>query len=361
MTKIAVVGAGMMGTAIVFPAADNGHDIHLVGTHLDKEIITSCKEKRFHPTLKRTIPDNFTPYFHTEIAEAMKDAQIVVIGVNSRGVKWVSEAIADHLQPGQILLMITKGLSGDPESGELTILPDLLKSRLPESIRDQVEYAAVGGPSIAGELAAKRHTSVVFVSRNPDILPELQATFATDYYHVWSSTDMLGVEVAVAMKNPFALAAGIARGVLEATENESPDPAIDTMFNYAAAIFAQGLTEIAYMVEVMGGKSETVYSLPGAGDLYVTSMGGRNSRMGRLLGLGVPYQDAVEEMTGLTIEGADLIIEIMPTVEKMIDIGKLDGDALPLLRLLYRVLSGKSVMDVDFDQFFRTTPYNPPV
>jgi glycerol-3-phosphate dehydrogenase (NAD(P)+) len=357
LTIITVVGAGVMGSALTFPASDNGHEVRLVGTHLDEEIIRSCQATRFHPRLRRPIPEGVKPYFHTQVGEALQGAEVVIIGVNSRGVHWAAEAIGPHLQPGQILLMVTKGLESTPE-GTLAVLPDVLHDRLPAAIRDQVHYAAIGGPSIAGELAARHPTAVVFVSREAEILPRLQALFATPYYHIWTSTDMIGVEVCVALKNPFALAVGLAAGLVEARD---PDIANAKMHNYAAAIFAQGLAETAYVVQLMGGQLETVYSLPGAGDLYVTTQGGRNSRMGRLLGLGKPYSDAVEEMPGETIEGVDAVIAIMPAIQHMISTGKIAPDALPLLRELHRILTRNAPIEIDFDTFFSKLPFSPPL
>lgn len=345
-----MVGAGVMGTALTFPVADNGHEVRLVGTHLDDKIIQSCRTTRLHPRLKRPIHDKVQPYFFSEIAEAMRGADVIGLGVNSRGVHWAAEAIGPHLRPGQIMIMVTKGLES-AANGELLILPDVLAARLPATIRDQAHYAAVGGPSIAGELAARRDTSVVFVSRSAGILPGLRALFATPYYHIWTSTDMIGVEVCVAMKSPYALAVGLTAGVLEA--QKTADPAGARMYNYAAAIFAQGLAETARVVRLMGGGLETVFSLPGAGDLYVTTQGGRNQRMGnqrmgRLLGLGIPYSSAVEEMPGETIEGVDAVA-IGPAIEHMIAQGKLEPDALPLLRKLYRIVTRNEPVDFDFD------------
>lgn len=357
MTTITVVGAGVMGTALTFPAADNGHAVRLVGTHLDEKIISSCKASGVHPKLKRSIPPSVQPFFHTEIAEAMREAEIVVLGVNSRGVHWAADAIAPHLQPDQIILMVTKGLESTPD-GKLMVLPDVLAARLPASIRDRVHYAAIGGPSIAGELAARRHTSVVFVSRNAEILPRLQAVFSTPYYHIWTSTDMIGVEVCVALKNPYALATGLAQGVLETLPE---DVAGAKNHNYAAAIFAQGLAETAYLVQLLGGNLETVYSLPGAGDLYVTTQGGRNSRMGRLLGMGKPYSDAVEEMPDETVEGVDCVLAVMPAIEHMIAQGTIAPDALPLLRELHRILTRNAQVAFDFNSFFSKLPFAPPL
>lgn len=362
MTTITVLGAGVMGTALTFPAADNGHDVRLVGTHLDTDIIAGCKSQRVHPRLKRTIHPSVRPFFHHEIAiSGLSDSEVIVLGVNSRGVHWAAETLAPHLRPGQIVMMVTKGL--ESVAGELMILPDVLRQRLPAAVRDQIHFAAIGGPSIAGELAARHHTNVVFVSRNPDILPRLQQLWATPYYHVWSSTDMVGVEVCVAYKNPVALAVGLANGLIERKiKEQGPDPADPKMHNFAAGIFAQGLTEMAYLVNLMGGKPETVFSLPGAGDLYVTSTGGRNQRMGRLLGLGLSYSDAVEEMPGETIEGVDATIAIMPAVQHMLDTGRIEPDALPMLRTLHRILTRSAPVDFDFDSFFATLPmFAPPV
>jgi glycerol-3-phosphate dehydrogenase (NAD(P)+) len=349
VARIAVVGAGLMGTALTFPAADNGHDIYLVGTHLDTEIIDSCQARRFHPRLKREIPPNVQPCYHTQIAEAVQKAEVIGLGVNSRGVHWAAKAIGPYLQPGQIILMVTKGLEC-AASGDLRLLPDVLAADLPETIRDKVHYAAIGGPSIAGELAARRHTSVVFVSRDQDILPRLRALFATPYYHIWTSTDVIGVEVCVALKNIYTLAVGLAAGLLE--DQQSPDPAGAQMHNYAAAIFAQGLAETASIVTLLGGSLETVFSLPGAGDLYVTSQGGRNSRLARLIGKGLPYSAAIEEMAGETIEGIDALLVVGPAVERMIKIGKLDADAMPLLHKLYRIITQAETVEFAFDSFF---------
>jgi glycerol-3-phosphate dehydrogenase (NAD(P)+) len=361
MAVMTVLGAGVMGSAVTFPASDNGNEIRLVGTHLDGDIITSCKERRFHPRLQRELAPNVTPYSIDELPQAIDGAELIVLGVNSRGVHWAAETLAPHLKPGQIILMVTKGL--ESHNGELVILPDVLRSLLPAAIRDQIHYAAIGGPSIAGELAARHHTNVIFVSRDADILPRLQRMFATPYYHIWSSTDFVGVELCVALKNPIALAVGLAAGVLERKHNEQGDDPFGTkMYNYAAGIFAQGLTEMAYIVDKLGGRPETVFSLPGAGDLYVTSMGGRNQKMGRYLGLGMAYSDAVEEMPGETIEGADCVVAMMPAVDAMIASGRMSADALPLLRTLHRIVTRNAAVDFDFDAFFATLPlFSPPL
>lgn len=357
MAVITVVGAGVMGTALTYPAADNGHEVRLVGTHLDAHIIARCRAERFHPRLKRTLADGVQPYDHTQIPQAVQGADVVVLGVNSRGVHWAAEAVGPHLQPGQIVLMVTKGLESSAD-GELCLLPDVFSGLLPTAVREQTHFAAIGGPSIAGELAGRRETSVIFVSRNGGILPRLRALFQTRYYHVWTSTDMIGIEVCVALKNPYALAVGLVAGMLE--QRGGADAAGAAMHNVAAALFAQSLAEMAYLVRVMGGGPETVYSLPGAGDLYVTTQGGRNSRMGRLLGLGLPYSEAVEEMPGETVEGVDAVVAIMPAVRQMAAAGKLDAAALPLLHALHEIVTRNQPANFDFDRFFAHLPFGAP-
>jgi glycerol-3-phosphate dehydrogenase (NAD(P)+) len=125
------------------------------------------------------------------------------------------------------------------------------------------------------------------------------------------------------------------------------------MHNPAAALFAQGLWETAYLIEHMGGKQSSVYSLPAAGDLYVTCQGGRNSRMGRWVGLGMPYQEAKQKhMPDETVEGAELLLEIGPSVEALVQRGVLDGARLPLLRTLAKILLSGQTVEMPWDEFF---------
>ena len=161
MTTVTIVGAGLMGTATAYPLADNGHSVRLVGTHLDNDIIHSCQEQHYHPRLKRRLPDGVQSYYLADIAQAMDGADIIVSGVNSLGAHWIGQAISPHLRPEQLVIAVTKGLEATGD-GDLIILPDVLRSQLPAGIRDRVSLAAIGGPCIAGELAGRRQSLVVF-------------------------------------------------------------------------------------------------------------------------------------------------------------------------------------------------------
>ena len=349
MARIAVLGAGVMGTALTFPLSDNGHDIRLIGTHLDDAIIARCQADGTHPRLGRALSVGVRPYAFSEAAAAIDGADVVALGVNSRGVRWAGQVLAKHLRPGQRVLMVTKGLAAGT-NGHLRIFPDQLTDEWPENLRAGVPVAAIGGPSIAGELAARRQTAVVFACRDAATLSYLAPLFATSYYHIWTSTDIVGVEVCVAMKNVYALGVGLIPGLLEATGGPDGNAA---MHNHAAAFFAQGLVETAQLVQLMGGGLETVFSLPGAGDLYVTTQGGRNSRMGRLLGMGMDPEEAAEQMAGESVEGLDASLAIAPAVEQLIGRGVLPPNAMPLLRQIYAVaVKGRPVEPI-FEQFFQ--------
>ncbi len=348
MANIVILGAGVMGSAFSMPLADNGHQVRLVGTHLDGDVIEEIHETRVHPRLKSHLRNSVQPSTYDRLAEAMVDADLVVLGVNSFGVEWAAQMLGPLLPPDFPLLFLTKGLASNGDG--LQILPHALRRRLPTERQSDVRLAAVGGPSIAGELAANRHTSVVVTGNDQALLDRLAGYMRTPYYHVWTSTDLIGVEVCVAMKNVYALAVGLVGGMLE-MEGKADNDAV--MFNVAASIFAQGLWEIDHMVAIMGGDRRSVLALPGAGDLYVTSMGGRNARMGRHLAMGVPYSVAKRTyMPDDTIEGAQLAQAIGPTVERMTATGELDGAALPLLRTMIEIVCHDARVNIPWDEFF---------
>lgn len=348
--KIVVLGAGVMGTAFTMPVADAGHTVHLVGTHLDGDIIEEIHETRLHPRLKSRVHDAVTPFPIAGLPEALRGADLVVLGVNSHGVAWAADALADVLPPNVPVVMLTKGLHGDGDS--LCILPDFFRARLPARL-GHVPVMAIGGPCIAGELAARRHSCVVLGGSDANQLRALATALRTPYYHVWTTTDLIGLEVCVALKNLYALAVGLVIGLLERdgiAENGAH------MHNLAAAIFAQGLYEMEYLVRQMGGNPRSVYTLPGAGDLYVTCQGGRNSRMGRLLGLGLPYAQAkAEHMPNESVEGAMLAEAIGDTVRAMIRAGTLDARRLPLMLAVMDVVCHGAPVEIPWDAFFYHT------
>jgi glycerol-3-phosphate dehydrogenase (NAD(P)+) len=353
MANITIVGAGLMGTAVAYPLADNGHIVRLVGTHLDGDIIESCQTKHFHPKLNRPLPPGVTAYFVDKVAQAMAGADIIVSGVNSLGAHWIGQTIGPHLQPDQLVIAITKGLEA-AANGDLVILPDVLAGELPKNIRGRIKLAAVGGPCIAGELAGKRHSCVVFGSRDAEAVTRLAATFRTRYYHIWTTTDLVGLEVCAAMKNAYTLGVGLAAGLLEKTGG--PDLAQAYMHNLAAGIFGQACTEMAYLAQMMGGTPAFAHNLPGAGDLYVTAMGGRTVRLGRLLGLGHTLTAAREMMAGETLESVEIIRTMGQALPHLVAKGIVEAAQLPLLGALVQIVVHERPVDMPLDEFCYGVP-----
>ncbi len=349
MTKVVVVGAGMMGTATTYPLADNGHSVHLVGTHLDKDIITSCKTNHFHPRLKRKLPQGVRPYYVEEIAEAIEGAEVILSGVNSLGVHWIGKTIRDYVKPGQMIIAITKGLELNTR-GDLDILPDVLAGEFPEEVRKQLKFAAVGGPCIAGELAGRRQSCVFFGSREKSTADALANIFRTPYYHIWTTSDLVGLEYCAALKNAYAMGVSLAYGILQ--KSGGIDEANANMHNMAAALFAQSCTEINLFLKLASATEVFTFGLPGAGDLFVTIQGGRTARLGQLLGSGKSYSEARQILAGETLEAVEIIRSIDQAIPKLESTGRLNPNDLPFMRALIEIIVHGSEASIPFDKFF---------
>ncbi|MEM6432031.1 MAG: glycerol-3-phosphate dehydrogenase [Deinococcota bacterium] len=347
MAKITVLGAGVMGTAFCLPLVDNEHDVHLVGTHLDQDIITTMQAGKPHPRLGVHIPD-LSLYQHEDLSKALEQADLVVLGVSSAGIGWATEQLTTHLTQALPIAALTKGLSAD-----LQVLPMVLKNGLPPDYGGQVKLLAITGPCIAGELAVRRDSSVVLAGDDPDTVSRVRDWLETDYYHVWPSHDLIGCEACAALKNLYALVIGTAKGKLEQA-SEADNNAL--MHNLASSMFAQALAEMRVLINYLGGDATNVDGLPGAGDLYVTCQAGRNGRMGRLLGLGLPFSRAkAEHMAEDTVEGAELAKTIAETVFKACEQGNLDAGKLPLLHLAIAMVTQDAPTEIPWKQFFRSS------
>lgn len=348
MTTVSVLGSGVMATALAFPLADNGHDVRLVGTHLDREIIDSIQGTGVHPGLDLKVPEDVRAYQLDEAEEAFEGAEIAVSGVNSFGVRWAGEQLASLLKPGVHVLSIAKGMEADRD-GDLWILPDVLAAEVPEELRNSVSWSAIAGPSIAGEVAVRRDTCVVFTGREADVLEELATPFRTDYYRVWTDTDFVGVEVCAATKNCYALGAGFMDGILDRLGAQDGRY---RNYNYGAALFGQATREIGRFMEVLGGRPETAYGLAGVGDMFVTSMAGRNVKVGRLVGGGLRFSEARERMPGVTLEGAAAIEVIGGALPKLTERGVIVPEDFPLMRHLHAVVALDMPLDMPWHTFF---------
>jgi len=347
MATLAIVGAGMMGTALAWPLWDNGHTVRLVGTPLDEAPIESLRSSGTHPRLQRRIPDGVQVFSHTELAEALEGVDVIASGVSSFGVAWFADVVGPHLRPEVPVIAVTKGLE-DNASGDLAILPDVTDARLPAHLQGRIRLCAIGGPCIAHELAARRQTCVVFGGRELETLEALRGLFATAYYHIWLSTDLVGVEVCAALKNGYAMGVGLAVGMMEAA---GPD-GLASMYNPQAALFGQGCREMRLLLEMLGGSAENVAWLPGAGDLYVTVFGGRTVRLGKLLGSGLSFAEARERLAGETLESVEIISRVARALPKLERRGLVRLKDFPLLLHLDSILNRGERVQIPWGAFF---------
>ncbi|MGE0004499.1 MAG: glycerol-3-phosphate dehydrogenase [Parvibaculaceae bacterium] len=350
MAVITILGAGVMGSAMVLPARDNGHEVRLVGTHLDQAIIDSVAKTGRHPRLDVKLPEGVKAFPHGVFAEALgEDTDLVLLGVSSAGVGWAIDRLCEAVKKPMPVLMITKGLM--PTEDAILPLPDFVQDEAKRRKGLTLDLAAVGGPCIAGELAVRRQTGVVVTSRSPGLAHKLCDMLATAYYHPRVSDDLDGVELCAAFKNFFAISVGWAQGQLE-TAPRTENGAFN--FNAASVIFDQAIAEMMVLARFLGGKERSVWGMPGAGDLYVTCQAGRNSRLGRQLGLGLSYAEVkAGPMKDDTIEGAELGIALAPTLERLLKSGRLDGRYLPVTQALLRALTGNERLVMPWDRLHR--------
>jgi len=334
MAIVTVLGAGMMGSALCLPLCDRGHEVRLVGTHLDGAIVDSLARDRFHPTLRERLPEAVRPMPVDALAEALRGTELVALGVSSAGIGWAVEQLRPHARPELPLFMITKGLRFE---GRLRVLPDVVADALGGA------PAAVAGPCIAGELARRVDSCVVLAGRDQAVLDRIAQTIGATYYHVRPTVDVVGAEVCAALKNAYAMGIAFGAGL---HERHGGQPGSVATHNYESAVFAQGVLEMQRVVQALGGEPGTAAGLAGVGDLDVTTNGGRTGRFGKLLGLGLTVPEAIERMQGATLE----CLEILAVMRQALP--SLGGD-LPLLEHLIEVALDGKPLAMPFDRFFR--------
>ena len=349
MTEIAILGAGVMGSAMAMPAATAGRRVALVGTPLDQAIVAAVRAGLPHPGLRVAMPAGVSAHGPEDFASiARAGPRLIILGVSSPGVDWAIDRLVESLREPVPVLMITKGLF--PGQGRLEVLPTRVAREVRARTGLEIPVMAVGGPCIAGELAALRDTSVVITGPDAPVAGVLELLRAP-YYHARAAQDLVGVEICAAFKNFYALAVGAVAGLLERA-GEAPNGA--RMHNLASSVFTQALREMALLSAASGGVAATAYDLAGAGDLYVTCVAGRNSRMGRLLGLGLSYTHAkAEHMAADTVEGAQLALDLGQTLDGMMIAGTLPADHMPLLRAVLDAICGDRPMALDFPSYHK--------
>lgn len=341
MAVIVILGSGMMGSAMSYPARKNGNEVRLVGTPLDRAIIDGLRKDDFHITLKRTLPQGVKYYQIEELDEALEGADLLISGVSSFGVSWFAEEMLPRLRDDLPILGITKGMF-DMEDGSLVPYPIYYKG-LPQGANKR--FYAVGGPCTSYELADLDPTEVTFCGPDIETLRWIKSLFNTDFYHVSISTDVIGVECAVAMKNAYALGVTLAVGLSERTEGVGGKQ----HYNSQAALFGQSVREMRRLLRLTGGGDDNI--VLGAGDLYVTVFGGRTRFIGTLLGRGLSFEEAMEELKGVTLESIVIATRTARAVRRLVELGKADAGDYPLLMHIDDVISRGAEVNIPWSAF----------
>jgi len=331
--EVVVLGAGVMGSALTIPLAENGNRVKLWGTEFDRRILEEIARTGIHPRLKVEIPKEVELFSPEEIGEAVKGSEIVVIGVLSAGVRSIARRIIPYLEEGAVVITIAKGL--EDFEGKIYTMLEVVKSELPEEKRDSISLLAIAGPSLALELAKKVPTSVVFASKDLKAAKKCKEAFETDYYRPILSDDVVGVEICSVLKNVYAISIGMCEGMKGQLD-------VETIDNTRGLLFTQAVKEMSKIAEALGGKSESAYGLAGIGDLETTARGGRNVMFGELLGSGLTVEEALEEMRRRgkgTVEGYGTLPSAYKLVLNLEREGKLQiAKDVPLLKELYLIL-----------------------
>ena len=347
MSKIVIIGCGDMGTAFAYPCLDNNHDISIVGSHLEDNFIDNLKKnENFHPGLNIKIEKKIIIFKFKDFDKLFANkVDLIVLGVSSKGIEWVSEQLSRVFEKKDLpnILLLTKGLSIYKNKYELLVekLKRLLRSKgILES-----NISAVGGPCLASGLANRIHSSVIIANEKIETAKKIADMLNNNYYHTSYSDDLNGVEVSAAVKNIFSMAVGAAKGLCSI--NASDEIKEKNFLNTASALIKQSIHEMEIFVQHLKGRKETVKGLAGLGDLYVSSGGGRNAKMGSYIGEGLTFKEAKKtKRPKVTVEGAELAKERAEKVNEDFDEKK-----LPLMLSMINAIVEDKKLELNWEAF----------
>ena len=280
MANVGVLGAGSWGTALAVLLHDNGH--HVTVWSIDKEEVRMLTEEREHKT---KLPGVLIPkemVFTNVIEEAILEKDFLVLAVPSPFTRATAKTMSPYVKEGQIIVDVAKGI----EESTLMTLSMQIEEEIP-----QADVAVLSGPSHAEEVGRKLPAGCVVGAKTRKTAEYLQEMFTNEVFRVYTSPDILGIELGGSLKNVIALAAGMADGLGYGD-------------NTKAALITRGITEISRLGVKMGGKVESFSGLTGMGDLIVTcaSVHSRNRKAGYLIGQGKSMQEAMDEVK-MVVEG----------------------------------------------------------
>ena len=310
MSKILIIGGGAMGSAFSIPCLENNNLVTITEPYNKIFIDNLASKKKFHPTLKINLPKKlkFMKY-SKDIFKKRFD--LIVIALSLAGIDFIGKELKD-LSIKTPLLVLTKGLKYDKKNKKILTISDLLKNNYNVS-----NVSVLKGPCLAKELAKKNKTSVVVANKNIKIAEWIGKLISTKYYLTEFSKDTIGIEISSAIKNIYAMVIGTGQNL-----------------NAESDLFKKSVNEMKFLIKYFKGDASTILGLAGIGDLYVSAIGGRNSKMGDFLGKGFTFAAAKKKfMPRDTIEGEQLAKEIAPYILR-----KIHKKKIPLMYHLLKII-----------------------
>ena len=316
MGKILIIGGGAMGSAFSIPCLENNNLVTITEPYNKIFIKNLNSKKKFHPSLKLNLPKKLKfMNYSKEIFKKRFD--LIVIALSLAGIDFIGKELKD-LNIKTPLLVLTKGLKFDKKKKKILTISDLLKNNYRVA-----NVSVLKGPCLAKELANKNKTSVVVANKNIKIAKWIGKLISTKYYLTEFSRDIIGIEICSAIKNIYAMIIGSGQNL-----------------NTRSDLFQKSANEMKFLIKYFKGDVSTILGLAGIGDLYVSAIGGRNSKMGDFLGKGFTFAAAKKRfMPKDTVEGEQLAREIAPYILR-----KIDKKRIPLMyHLLKTIIHNKKI------------------
>ena len=316
MKKILIIGGGAMGSAFSVPCLENNNKVTITEPYNKIFIKNLSSKQKFHPSLKLNLPKKLQ--YRKYSKDILKEKfDLIVIALSLAGINFIGKELKD-LKIKTPLLVLTKGLKYDKKRNKLLTISGLLKDNF-----NVANVSVLKGPCLAKELAKRNNTSVVVANRNIKIAKWIGKQISTKYYLTEFSRDVIGVEICSAIKNIYAMVIGSGQNL-----------------NAASDLFQKSVNEMKFLIKYFKGDQTTILGLAGIGDLYVSAVGGRNSKMGDFLGKGFTFAAAKKKfMPKDTVEGEQLAREIAPYILR-----KINKKKIPLMiNLLKTILYNKKI------------------
>ena len=321
MANVGIMGAGSWGTALALLLHKNGHQVTVWSISEEEVEMLSTKREHESKLPGVRIPDDME--FTSDLAKAVKDKDFIVMAVPSPFTRSTAKSMSPYIPEGQIIVDVAKGIEEDT----LMTLSQQIEQEIP-----QADVAVLSGPSHAEEVGRGIPTSVVIGAKTKKTAEYLQSMFMNEVFRVYTSPDILGMELGGSLKNVIALAAGIADGLGYGD-------------NTKAALITRGIAEIARLGVEAGGALESFTGLTGIGDLIVTcaSVHSRNRKAGYLIGQGMSMQEAMDEVK--------MVVEGVYSTKAAVKMGRKYGVSTPIIEEVNKVLfegknPGEAVRDL---------------